>query len=365
MKTAIVILNWNTKEYLRKFLPGVIASASDAEVIVADNASYDGSVKLLEEEFPSVRRICFEKNHGFTGGYNKALEAIKEEGFEYYILLNSDIEVKKGWLEPLADWMDANPDCGACSPKLHSYNDKDFFEYAGAAGGYLDVFCYPFCRGRVLNMVEKDEGQYDKGVKHLFWATGACLMIRSRLFHELGGLDKRFFAHMEEIDLCWRLQLAGYKICIVPTSTVWHLGGGTLPAASPWKLKLNYRNNLLLMSNNLSKSYALEEYKRQGNKVKASKRGLRKARAFMAFRMILDGISVAVYLAEGKYGYCKAVFEAHREYRELKKEVSAQEVQDYLSEYGDKAFIHGWYRGWIVPRALIMRNKIWKTVRKL
>lgn len=366
MKIAIVILNWNTEGFLRKFLPGVIASAPDnSEVIVADNDSSDGSVDSLSKFFPSVRRICFQENYGFTGGYNKALELIKDEGFEYYILLNSDIEVEKGWIEPLLNWMDSNPDCGACSPKLHSYKDNDFFEYAGAAGGYLDVFGYPFCRGRVLNMVEKDEGQYDNGVKNIFWGTGACLMLRSKLFHQLGGLDNRFFAHMEEIDICWRIQLAGYRICAVPDSTVWHLGGGTLPAASPWKLKLNYRNNLLLLDNNLAKSYALERYKKHGNIIKASATGLRKACSMIKLRMILDGISAAIYLMTGRYAYFKSVLEAHKEYKKLKRKVWRKEVEEYLSSQGQKAFIRGWYNGWIVPQALIKKKRVWKTVRNL
>lgn len=366
MKTAIVILNWNTEEYLRKFLPGVIASApKDAEVIVADNDSSDASVPSLAQFFPSVRRICFQENHGFTGGYNRALGLIKDEGFEYYILLNSDIEVKEGWIEPLASWMDSHPECGACSPKLHSYKDKDSFEYAGAAGGYLDAFGYPFCRGRVLNMVEKDEGQYDNGVKDIFWGTGACLMIRSKLFHQLGGLDDRFFAHMEEIDLCWRIQLAGYKVCAVPDSTVWHLGGGTLPAASPWKLKLNYRNNLLLLNNNLAKSYALEKYIKHGKIGKASAAGLRKAAFMLKLRMILDGISAAIYFITGRYSYFKSVLEAHREYKKLQRKVSREEVGEYISVQGKKAFIRGWYNGWIVPQALITKKKVWKTVRNL
>ena len=256
MKTAVVILNWNTKGYLEKFVPGILHSleGTDAELVVADSASTDGSMEMMAEKFPEVRRITLDKNYGFTGGYNRALSMIEAE---YYVLINSDIEVQDGWIQPLTETLDRNHEVGACAPKLHSWYERDMFEYAGAAGGYLDSFGFPLCRGRIMNMVEKDEGQYDSPAD-VFWATGACLMIRSSLFRELGGLDDRFFAHMEEIDLCWRLQLNGYRIRIVPQSTVYHLGGGTLPQTSPWKLKLNYRNNLLMLENNLARTIALQ-----------------------------------------------------------------------------------------------------------
>ena len=256
MKTAVVILNWNTKGYLKKFVPGILHSleGTDAELVVADSASTDGSMEMMAEKFPEVRRITLDKNYGFTGGYNRALSMIEAE---YYVLINSDIEVQDGWIQPLTETLDRSPEVGACAPKLHSWYERDMFEYAGAAGGYLDSFGFPLCRGRIMNMVEKDEGQYDSPAD-VFWATGACLMIRSSLFRELGGLDDRFFAHMEEIDLCWRLQLNGYRIRIVPESTVYHLGGGTLPQTSPWKLKLNYRNNLLMLENNLARTIALQ-----------------------------------------------------------------------------------------------------------
>ena len=205
MRTAVVILNWNTEGFLREFLPGLISSVGKvdgAEVVVADNASTDESMQMMQEEFPQVRTIAFDKNYGFTGGYNKAFEVLygnagspKSDATEYFLLINSDIEVNDGWLQPLVDWMDNHPDCGACAPKLHSYQQKDMFEYAGAAGGYLDSFGYPFCRGRVLSRLEQDEGQYDSPADVL-WATGACLLIRSKVYADLGGLDERFFAHM-------------------------------------------------------------------------------------------------------------------------------------------------------------------------
>ena len=200
MRTAVVILNWNTKEYLERFLPGLLASATDGtEIMVADSASTDGSMEMLSEKFPTVRQIRMDKNYGFTGGYNRAFNAVCElpdaGDLEYFVLINSDIEVPQDWLKPLTDWMDSHPDCAACAPKLHSWYEKDFFEYSGAAGGMLDRFGYPFCRGRVLKRVEKDNGQYDSPAK-VFWATGACLMVRKTEYSKMGGLDDRFFAHM-------------------------------------------------------------------------------------------------------------------------------------------------------------------------
>ena len=249
LKTAVVILNYNTREYLRRFLPGLIASCDglDAEVIVADNASHDGSLDMMAEEFPSVRTIALSENYGFTGGYNRALAQVQAQ---YYVLINSDVEVPEHWLRVLQDWMDSHPECGACGPKLISFNERDTFEYAGAAGGLLDRYGYPFCRGRIMQKVEKDHGQYDTPADVL-WCSGACLMVRADVWKALGGLDDRFFAHMEEIDLCWRMQLRGWKVTVVPQSYVYHIGGGTLPNESPFKLRLNFRNNLLLLENNL------------------------------------------------------------------------------------------------------------------
>lgn len=316
MKTAVVILNWNTKDYLERFLPGLISSVHgpDAEVIVADSASTDGSMEMLEEKFPDVRRIILDDNYGFTGGYNRALQQVEAE---YYVLINSDIEVQEGWLEPLVEWMDTHPDCGACGPKLKSWYDRDSFEYAGAAGGLMDRWGYTFCRGRVMKKVEKDYGQYDSPAD-VFWVSGACLMTRSSLWKRLGGLDDRFFAHMEEIDYCWRLQLEGYRISIVPMSEVYHLGGGTLPSDSPWKLKLNYRNNLLLLDNNLAKTFVTD-----GEKPAAA---LGHARRKILWRMLLDGASAAVYLLSGKTSYFKAVLDAHREFRSLKSVTDIQNI---------------------------------------
>ena len=288
MKTAIVILNWNGKAFLEKFLGNLVASVSevaDAEIIVADNASSDGSVEMLKAKFPKVRLMLFNENYGFTGGYNRALAKIEAE---YSLLLNSDIEVTDNWLQPLIDFMDAQRDVAACAPKLLAYDKRNMFEYAGAAGGFIDALGYPFCRGRILDMLEADAGQYDTPAD-VFWASGAALMIRTELFIKAGCFDERFFAHMEEIDLCWRLQRMGYRIANVPLSTVYHVGGGALPNDSPRKLYLNYRNNLMMLANNLPAS-----------------------RVHIIFiRLILDGVSASMYLISGKFAYFTAVIRAH------------------------------------------------------
>lgn len=306
MRVALVILNWNTRDYLRDFLPGLLASCKvlgrdaqgqpNAGVIVADNASGDGSADFVQSEFPEVGLIRFDRNYGFTGGYNRALA---QTDAEYFVLVNSDVDVPEGWLGPLVEWMDSHPGCAICGPKLHAlyrengaYRRSGNFEYAGAAGGYVDRFGYPFCRGRVLKRIEADDGQYDDSADVL-WVSGACLMVRRAVWQELGGFDGRFFAHMEEIDLCWRANRRGWKVNVVPGSVVYHLGGGTLPAASPFKLKLNYRNNLLLLEKNAG------------------------SRVLVFARMVLDGCSAVVYLLAGKTTSFKAVLEAHNEYRKL------------------------------------------------
>lgn len=244
-KLAIVILNWNGKEMLLRYLAGVLrCSRSEATVYVADNASTDVSLELLNTRFrPDVHTIELDRNYGFAEGYNKALRQIDAE---YFLLLNSDVEVTEDWLTPLVSFMDANPDVAACQPKLLAVHDRSRFEYAGASGGYLDHYGYPFCRGRLFDTVERDNGQYDD-VADVLWATGAALMIRSKDYWEAGGLDGRFFAHNEEIDLCWRLRIRGRRICCVPQSCVYHVGGGTLPKSNPMKTFLNFRNNLTML----------------------------------------------------------------------------------------------------------------------
>jgi GT2 family glycosyltransferase len=243
-RVAIVILNWNGEKMLRQYLPSVLQySREEATIYVADNASTDGSLDLLRQHFPEVRLIVFDKNWGFADGYNKALAQIDEE---YYLLLNSDIEVTHHWLTPLIEFMDAHPEVAACQPKLLSMANRDMFEYAGACGGYLDRYGYPFCRGRAFDTVELDNGQYDYPAETL-WATGAALFVRARVYKEVGGLDGRFFAHNEEIDMCWRIRLLGHKIYCLPESVVYHVGGGTLPKSNPMKTFLNFRNNLTML----------------------------------------------------------------------------------------------------------------------
>lgn len=406
--TAIVILNWNGKRFLEKFLPSLLHSAevfnstltgrsgaddgqkviSDglngktdateiaprhplwAEVIVADNASTDGSMEMMAEKFPSVRTVVFDRNYGFTGGYNRAFRSIRSR---YFLLINSDIETPEDWLSPLVGWMESHPECGICAPKLHSWQNREMFEYAGAAGGYIDRFGYPFCRGRVMSRVEKDEGQYDSPAD-VFWATGACLLIRSSLYDALGGLDERFFAHMEEIDLCWRAQLAGHRVTVVPQSTVYHIGGGTLPQNSPWKLQLNFRNNLLMLDNSLAKTIALKSMvcdtddtrpasrnaagEAAGKAARALRRaaatGVRKARARIFMRMVLDGCSAAVYLVTLRLSYFSAVVKAHSEYRRLRRGTDVDAVLEYLkSTRGKRPEIKGMSKGWMIPRALL------------
>ena len=343
MKTAVVILNWNTRDYLRQFLPGLVTSCEglDAEVIVADSASTDGSLEMLSEEFPDIRQIPLDGNYGFTGGYNRALAQVEAD---YFVLINSDVEVPPGWLQPLTDWMDTHPACGICGPKLLSWHRRDTFEYAGAAGGLLDKYGYPFCRGRVLQKVEKDEGQYDTP-QDVLWISGACLMVRSGLWRRLGGLDDRFFAHMEEIDLCWRAQLDGWQVTVVPASYVWHIGGGTLPNDSPWKLELNYRNNLLLLENNLARTF-----KARGE---APGKALRHARRRILTRMVLDGCSALTYLVTRRWTSFRAVIAAHRAYRTLRRKPAREAVAAQ-----PRTPVHGLYPHWIIPRALKRKTSL-------
>ena len=340
MKTAVVILNWNTAELLERFLPGVLRSTAglDAEVVVADNGSTDNSLDVLKASFPQVRVVALDKNYGFVGGYNLALEQIEAE---YYVLLNTDVKAEGSWLSTLQRWMDTHPDCGVCGPKLLSFSEPDRFEYAGAAGGYLDSFGYPYCRGRVLSHTAKDEGQYDSP-KDVMWVSGACLMVRSALYHKLSGLDFRFFAHMEEIDLCWRVQLHGWKVTVVPEAEVWHIGGGTLSSGSAEKLRLNYRNNLIMLENNLAKTYAVELFDRwKGASVtdrmerhllrkKAAKKGARKAARLIFVRKMLDGCSAMIYLCTGRLCLYKAVVAAHKSYKSLYFRWSARQISDSM-----------------------------------
>lgn len=311
-KVAIVILNWNGKKMLEKYLPSVIEhSLSDASVWVADNASTDDSMHMLETCYPQIKTLVFEQNYGFAEGYNKAFEHIEAE---YYILLNSDVEVTPHWLNPLVRYMDSHPEVAACQPKLLSEYDKDSFEYAGASGGFIDKYGYPFCRGRIFDVVEKDSGQYDD-IVDVTWATGACLMIRSKDYHEVGGLDGRFFAHNEEIDLCWRLKLMGRRIVCIPESKVYHVGGGTLPKTNPMKTYLNFRNNLTMLYKNLSD----EDLKH-----------------VMRVRCILDYIAAfETLLLNGNLGDFKAIFKARKAFKKWKDEFRKDRLR-IQSHRGDK-----------------------------
>ncbi|MDD6253605.1 MAG: glycosyltransferase family 2 protein [Bacteroidales bacterium] len=354
MNTAIVILNWNTVDYLRKFLPPLIESVKglDAEVIVADSASTDGSMEMMASEFPEIRRICLDRNYGFTGGYNRALSQVDAD---LYVLLNSDIEVSKGWLRPLMETMEKEPGLGACAPKLHSLRERDMFEYAGAAGGMLDCIGLPFCRGRIPGNVEKDRGQYDSSCG-ILWVSGACLMVRRSVFWEMGGLDDRFFAHFEEIDLCWRMQLAGYSVKVIPESTVWHIGGGTLPSSSPRKLKFNFRNNLLMLQNNLALTLAHhkagEDNMKEDTARKIAVKACRKAKRLIFYRMTVDGLAAAAYLARLDTASFKAVIAAHMEFRSLGRNTVPEEVSRHLlSHPGVK--VRGLYRKSIVLQTLL------------
>ena len=286
----IVILNWNGVDHLRRFLPSVVAAAPEGvEVIVADNGSTDGSVAMLGEEFPSVRVLRMDRNYGFAGGYNRALEQIEAD---YYLLLNSDVETPEGWLQPLTECLDRNPDVAVVAPKLISSEERRMFEYAGAAGGYIDLLGYPFCRGRILRTVEEDRGQYDDA-RDVFWVSGAAFCCRAEVFRALGGFDDDFFAHMEEIDLCWRMQLAGYRVRMVPESRVYHLGGGTLQTDSPSKVFYNHRNNLAML-------------------YKCSSSGQRLLVAVM--RPALDLLAALSYLLQGRADNFRAVFRAWRDF---------------------------------------------------
>ncbi len=299
-KTAIVILNWNGREMLRRYLPSVLRySNEDAEVYVADNASTDGSLDMLRREFSACRLIELDRNWGFAEGYNKALAQVDAE---YYLLLNSDIEVTHHWLTPMIEFMDNHPEVAACQPKLLSMADRDCFEYAGASGGLIDRYGYPFCRGRIFDTVERDNGQYDYQ-QEILWATGAALMIRSADYWAVGGLDGRFFAHNEEIDLCWRLGIIGRKVCCIPETCVFHVGGGTLPKSNPMKTYLNFRNNLTM----LYKCLPDEELPH-----------------VMRMRWFLDYLAAFEMLVlKRSWGDFKAVFRARHAFRKWKHEFRA------------------------------------------
>lgn len=294
MKIAVVILNWNGRKMLEKFLPSVVQhSSQDAEVIIADNGSTDDSLAFLAQNYPNLRTIIMDKNYGFAEGYNKALAQIEAD---YYILLNDDVEVCENWIMPVINQMESNPRIGICQPKMMMYDRQDHFEYAGAAGGFIDILGYPFCRGRIFNTIEYDLGQYNDACD-CFWASGAAMFVKAQVWKELQGLDGDFFAHMEEIDFCWRAQNQGWKVQYCPQSEVYHVGGGTLPKSSPHKTYLNFRNNLSMLYKNLPQKQLC---------------------TIIAIRHILDMVAAITFLIQGKPKEFTAVFQAHKDYRKAK-----------------------------------------------
>lgn len=296
LKVAVVILNWNGKKLLEKFLPSIIQFTNKkiADIIVADNDSTDGSVEFIDLNYPQISIIKLEENYGYANGYNKALQLLQHE---YYVLLNSDVEVTSNWLDPLIAFLENNKDIAAVQPKVLAQRNKLYFEYAGASGGFIDKLGYPFCRGRIFNEVEKDNNQYDTPID-IFWATGACLIIRSSDYWNTGGLDASFFAHMEEIDLCWRLNARGRRLVCLPESTVYHVGGATLQEESPRKTFLNFRNNLLMLYKNMTDSDFSKIYKQ---------------------RRLLDYVAALQFAISGKTKNAKSILKAHKEFKRIYK----------------------------------------------
>lgn len=331
---AIVILNWNGKKFLEQFLPSVAASSYiNKKIIVADNASTDDSIAFLKQQYPQAGIIVNKSNEGFAKGYNTALKQVQAD---YYVLLNSDVEVTPGWIEPIIDLMESDREIAACQPKILAWQKKDQFEYAGACGGWLDQFGYPFSRGRVFDACEKDNGQYDN-MQQCFWASGAAFFVRAPVYHEAGGLDEYFFAHQEEIDLCWRIQLAGYKIFVQPASVVYHVGGGTLPRGNSRKTYLNFRNNLIMVTKNFSVSEAMWK---------------------LPFRVMLDAVSAWRELLSGDAGYFVAVLKAHLHYASWlcwnrKYSVFPKKKEDKLG---------GYYRGLVVWAYFVRKKKAFSEI---
>lgn len=330
-QVSVIILCWNSRPYLQKFLPSLIACTPSeiADIIVVDNGSSDGTAEWLSTEYPEIILNVLDRNYGYAGGYKLAIDGIKSQ---YVVLLNSDVEVTPGWIGQLVSFMDQHPLAGAVAPKIRSHANRSFFEYAGAAGGWIDCYGYPFCRGRIFNSIEKDKGQYDQPAR-VFWASGACMMVRTDAYRISGGLDPLFFAHMEEIDLCWRMHSNGYQVWYNPDSLIFHVGGGTLPNESPKKLYLNFRNNLLLLRKNLPIHLQFR---------------------ILLVRKILDGIAAMQYLLKGKPAFFMAVLNAHRDFHRLWK----KEYGNYSGTAHPAPFqLDGWYNRSIVAAFYIQRKK--------
>ncbi len=331
---AIVILNWNGKNFLAQYLPSVMASLySSKKIIVADNASTDDSISFLQNNYPQVQIIQNPANEGFAKGYNTALKQVESD---YYVLLNSDVEVTPNWIGPVIELMEQDKMIAACQPKILAFDDKTKFEYAGACGGWLDEFGYPFSRGRVFDFCEKDTGQYDT-VQQCFWASGAAFFVRSSVYHELKGLDEFFFAHQEEIDLCWRMQLAGYKIFAQPASVIYHVGGGTLQRGNTQKTFLNFRNNLVMLAKNLSFAEALWR---------------------IPFRIFLDALAAWRALLGGDGGYFKAILKAHLHFADWL--LSKQKHSVFPAKKDGKT--GGWYKGSVVWAYFIQKKKTFSEI---
>lgn len=340
MEVAIVILNWNGKHWLEKFLPSVVSHLNPKRDVlwIADNASTDDSIEWLKANYPDVELLEMKENTGYAGGYHEALNTIEAD---YFVLLNSDIEVGPDWLDPMIDRMNSHAHIAACQPKILSYDNKDSFEYAGACGGYIDRLGYPFCRGRILNHCEKDEGQYDEA-QPIFWATGACLVVRSSAYHSIGGLHAPYFAHMEEIDLCWRFQRAGFEVWVEPQSIVYHVGGGSLSQTSPFKTELNFRNNLLLLFRNIHPDHR---------------------NALLFKRMVWDGLAGAIYLLTGRWKLFMAVIKAHNGFRAMK----AQEQQDSFNDslgYIPQHELKHCFNGHILVQAILRGKKTFASLNQ-
>lgn len=328
-KTAIVILNWNGRKLLQEFLPSVtrFSALPDVEIVVADNGSTDDSIDFLTKTYPQITIVQLPENYGFADGYNRALKHVEAD---YFVILNSDVEVSENWLTPMINYLNANDDVVAVQPKILAQRNKAYFEYAGAAGGFLDKYGYPFCRGRIFSAVEKDTKQYDQPLD-ILWATGACLVIRSTDFFDAGGFDASFFAHMEEIDLCWRLNARGKRIVCLPSSTVFHVGAATLKKESPRKTYLNFRNNLFMLYKNLPQHHL---------------------KRTMYIRLILDYVAALQFTLSGKLENAKAVIRAHNDfynnrhqYRQARRENLEKTVVPYPKTIYSKSILAAYYLG--------------------
>ncbi|AKD04448.1 glycosyltransferase family 2 protein [Pontibacter korlensis] len=328
--TAVVILNWNGLPHLQQFLPSVVANSGNAEIIVADNASTDGSIAFLQEHYPQVRLILLSENFGFCEGYNKALQQVKAK---YYVLLNSDVEVPLGWTEPVVQLMEQDPNIAVCQPKILAQQHPSFFEYAGAGGGLLDALAYPYCRGRLFETLEEDKGQYDD-VQEIFWATGACMFVRADVYHMLGGLEPAFFAHMEEIDFCWRAKNAGYKVMYNGHSRVYHVGGGTLHKSNPRKTYLNFRNGLALLYKNIPSQ---------------------ELGAALLIRVLLDWVAAFRMLLAGQKKDAKAVLDAHMDLLRNRKYWLRRRKEQQPK--GNFPYLAGVYKGSIVWQYFIRQKR--------